>query len=136
MPSGKRTNHLLPLQSGVGINSPRNIPEFAIDYDFRIPFGATGAPGTPENGPMAGGSALTVTRASAGLYNLANIPQGDRYAFQLQKLEVTPTANTWAVTAFNAAAGTAQIASVNGSAVATDPANGSSLYVRLHVEGR
>lgn len=104
---------------------------FVSNLHWRIDFGATGAVQTTSR--IAVG--MTVTRASAGTYNITGLPQGNYAAHYLQRQQALLPEKSWTVTALNADNGTATfVHTVAGTA--TDPTSGDSVMVFTRVEGR
>lgn len=81
---------------------------------------------------------ITIVRgASAGLYNITFPASADSLgSIDCALISPSGTVRGWYVTAFNPAAGTASIQTINASGVVTDPAAADSFIVQLTLSMR
>ena len=93
-----------------------------------IDIGATGAP--TVDATKCDDPGITITRASAGLYNLV-YPKCVDVRIDIEVMSVTPTVFGAVFLAKSATAGTAQFRTFNAAGAATDPASGDDLNITL-----
>lgn len=86
-----------------------------------------GAAGAPTVDPLkCDDSGFTITRASAGLYNLV-YPRCVDVRIEVELVSPLPTVFGYILTAKSATAGTAQFRINNAAGAATDPASGDTV---------
>jgi len=91
-----------------------------------VDIGATGAP--TIDATKCDDPGITITRASAGLYDLV-FPKCVDVRIDIEVTSATPTVFGAVLLAKSATAGTAQFRTYNGAGAATNPANGDDLNI-------
>ena len=111
----------LDVQYPLACNNPERVLQ-----SFRLPIGASGAPGTLQSG----GAGWAFTRTGAGTYTFT-FPKAVDAVFNIQIESNAGTVIDVTLSTISASAGTGGMVTRNAAGAATDPASGDVLHFQV-----